>query len=200
MLPRSTATRACVIEQSSKTVRPATRVVVYQTRCQDWTPENFKVGIPAAESCEQVHHTINAAEHALIIAAAWHSRGLMLRPCCTAGSGNSTSSFGLKNRACLLSTDRQTRETIKRWLRPSLAMMSNSSEGKTYSVCSREWGQAQKSITWMSSPQKTTDIFTHQLRREATRQDDAALARNVPRARLGVRSLQLRSQTDSPAQ
>jgi hypothetical protein len=36
-----------------------------------------------------------------------------------------------------------------------------------YEVC----GQAQKSISWISSPDKKTDIFTHLLRREADRQD-----------------------------
>ncbi|MDR4484114.1 MAG: DEAD/DEAH box helicase family protein [Nitrospirales bacterium] len=35
-----------------------------------------------------------------------------------------------------------------------------------YEVC----GQAQKSIFWMSSPEKRTDLFTHILRREAKRQ------------------------------
>jgi hypothetical protein len=35
-----------------------------------------------------------------------------------------------------------------------------------YEVC----GQAQKSISWMSSPEKRTDLFTHLLRREERRQ------------------------------
>ena len=35
-----------------------------------------------------------------------------------------------------------------------------------YDVC----GQAQKSIIWMSSPEKKTDLFTHLLRRESLRQ------------------------------
>jgi hypothetical protein len=34
-----------------------------------------------------------------------------------------------------------------------------------------ECGQAQKSVAWMSSPQKKSDIFTHLLRRESKRQD-----------------------------
>jgi superfamily II DNA or RNA helicase len=42
-----------------------------------------------------------------------------------------------------------------------------------YEVC----GQAQKSISWISSPQKKTDIFTHLLRREAKRQDDGGPTR-----------------------
>jgi hypothetical protein len=42
-----------------------------------------------------------------------------------------------------------------------------------YEVC----GQAQKSIGWISSPQKKSDIFTHLLRREAKRQDDGGPSR-----------------------
>jgi hypothetical protein len=53
-----------------KTVRPATSAVVYKTRCHDWRPENFGLGMPASESCEQVHHTINAGKHTLIIVTA----------------------------------------------------------------------------------------------------------------------------------
>ena len=42
-----------------------------------------------------------------------------------------------------------------------------------YEVC----GQAQKSIGWISSPQKKSDIFTHLLRREAKRQDEGGPSR-----------------------
>jgi hypothetical protein len=42
-----------------------------------------------------------------------------------------------------------------------------------YEVC----GQAQKSISWMSSPEKRTDLFTHLLRREARRQEAGASSR-----------------------
>jgi hypothetical protein len=42
-----------------------------------------------------------------------------------------------------------------------------------YEVC----GQAQKSICWMSSPEKRTDLFTHLLRREARRQDGSTSSR-----------------------
>ena len=45
--------------------------------------------------------------------------------------------------------------------------------GDLYEVC----GQAQKSIAWMSSPEKRSDIFTHLLRREAKRQDDGGPTR-----------------------
>jgi hypothetical protein len=42
-----------------------------------------------------------------------------------------------------------------------------------YELC----GQAQKSIAWMSSAEKRTDLFTHLLRREARRQDAGATSR-----------------------
>ena len=42
-----------------------------------------------------------------------------------------------------------------------------------YEVC----GQAQKSIGWMSSPEKRTDLFTHLLRREARRQETVGASR-----------------------
>lgn len=42
-----------------------------------------------------------------------------------------------------------------------------------YEVC----GQAQKSISWMSSPTRQTDIFTHLLRRDSRRQETGAPSR-----------------------
>lgn len=42
-----------------------------------------------------------------------------------------------------------------------------------YEVC----GQAQKSIAWMSSHEKRTDLFTHLLCREARRQESKAASR-----------------------
>jgi hypothetical protein len=53
-----------------KTVRPATSAVVYRTTCEAWTPENFRAGIPALNSCEQVHETVNHSEHTLVIVTA----------------------------------------------------------------------------------------------------------------------------------
>ena len=53
-----------------RTVRPATSTVVYRTTCDAWTPENFREGIPALNSCEQVHETINHVERTLIIVTA----------------------------------------------------------------------------------------------------------------------------------
>jgi hypothetical protein len=51
-----------------KTVRPATSAVVYKTTCQDWTPQNFREGLPAPSSCERLYETINHAEHTLVVA------------------------------------------------------------------------------------------------------------------------------------
>lgn len=53
-----------------KTIRPATSAVVYRTTCRDWTPEKFRVGIPALGSCEQVYETINHAERTLVVITA----------------------------------------------------------------------------------------------------------------------------------
>ena len=50
-----------------KTVRPATSAVVYKTRCEEWTPQNFREGLPAPNSCERIYETINHAEHTLVI-------------------------------------------------------------------------------------------------------------------------------------
>jgi hypothetical protein len=46
-----------------KTVRPATSAVVYKTTCEDWTPQNFRGGLPAPNSCERIYDTVNHAEH-----------------------------------------------------------------------------------------------------------------------------------------
>jgi superfamily II DNA or RNA helicase len=53
-----------------KTVRPATSTVVYRTTCDAWTPENFRAGIPALNTCQQVHETINHAECTMVIVTA----------------------------------------------------------------------------------------------------------------------------------
>ena len=53
-----------------KSVRPAMSTVVYRTKCEDWTPENFRMGIPGLNSCEQVYQTTNHAERTLIIVTA----------------------------------------------------------------------------------------------------------------------------------
>jgi superfamily II DNA or RNA helicase len=50
-----------------KTIRPATSTVVYRTTCRNWTPHNFREGLPAVNSCERIFETINHAEHTLVI-------------------------------------------------------------------------------------------------------------------------------------
>jgi len=55
----------------------------------------------------------------------------------------------------------------------SLAAASGRRIEDLYKVC----GQAQKSIAWMSSHDKRTDLFTHLLRREARRQEAEGASR-----------------------
>jgi hypothetical protein len=50
-----------------KTVRPATSAVVYNTACDNWTPQHFREGLPGVNSCERIFETINHAEHTLIV-------------------------------------------------------------------------------------------------------------------------------------
>jgi superfamily II DNA or RNA helicase len=51
-------------------IRPATSTVVYKTNCRAWTPENFREGIPAFDSCAQVHETVNQSKHTLVVVTA----------------------------------------------------------------------------------------------------------------------------------
>jgi superfamily II DNA or RNA helicase len=53
-----------------KSVRPALSTVVYQTACDEWTPQNFREGIPGLNTCEQVHHAVNHERHTLVIVTA----------------------------------------------------------------------------------------------------------------------------------
>ena len=50
-------------------VRPATSAVVYRTTCKEWYPEEFRKGIPQADACEQLHHSVNAEMNMLIVVA-----------------------------------------------------------------------------------------------------------------------------------
>ena len=52
-----------------KAIRPATSAVVYQTRCEAWFPERYKGGIPAADTCERLHHSVNHNENTLVVVA-----------------------------------------------------------------------------------------------------------------------------------
>jgi superfamily II DNA or RNA helicase len=53
-----------------RTVRPAISAVVYKTTCPNWTPEDYRAGIPGLNSCEQVHGAINHAAHTLVVVTA----------------------------------------------------------------------------------------------------------------------------------
>ena len=53
-----------------KTVRPALSTVVYRTRCDNWTPENFRDGIPGLDTCEQMHEAINHEKQTLVVVTA----------------------------------------------------------------------------------------------------------------------------------
>ena len=53
-----------------KTIRAATSTVVYRTNLDVWMPENYRSGIPSIHSCAQVDHTLNPAQHTLVIVTA----------------------------------------------------------------------------------------------------------------------------------
>jgi hypothetical protein len=53
-----------------KAIRPAISTVVYSTHCAHWTPENSREGIPSADSCEQIHSSINQRDRTLVVVAA----------------------------------------------------------------------------------------------------------------------------------
>jgi superfamily II DNA or RNA helicase len=53
-----------------KTVRPACSAVVYRTKCDRWTPENFREGIPGIANCAQVHPALNPEKTVLVIVTA----------------------------------------------------------------------------------------------------------------------------------
>jgi len=53
-----------------RSVRPAMSAVVYRTRCADWIPHAFLEGIPDAESCERIYHSINAESRTMIVVTA----------------------------------------------------------------------------------------------------------------------------------
>jgi superfamily II DNA or RNA helicase len=53
-----------------KRMRPATSTVIYKTKCDDWTPENFKQGIPGSSSLERIHWDVNHAKKTLVVVTA----------------------------------------------------------------------------------------------------------------------------------
>jgi superfamily II DNA or RNA helicase len=53
-----------------QTMKPALSTVIYKTRCEDWTPENFKEGIPGHENLERIHYDINHQQSTMVIVTA----------------------------------------------------------------------------------------------------------------------------------
>jgi hypothetical protein len=53
-----------------KAVEPATSVVIYKTRCENWQPERFRNGIPDPDGCERIYHSINHHEQTLVVVTA----------------------------------------------------------------------------------------------------------------------------------
>lgn len=51
-------------------MRPAMSAAIYKTKCQRWTPENFRVGVPGIESFERVHADVNSEKNTLVIVTA----------------------------------------------------------------------------------------------------------------------------------
>ncbi len=51
-------------------IRPATSAVIYKTRCSDWSPDNFRAGIPGLYNFERIHSDINHARHTLVVVTA----------------------------------------------------------------------------------------------------------------------------------
>lgn len=51
-------------------LRPALSTIIYKTKCQHWTPENFRKGIPGIASFEKVLDDINHEKDSLIIVTA----------------------------------------------------------------------------------------------------------------------------------
>ena len=51
-------------------IRPALSTVAYNTTCTNWNPHNFRAGIPQIATCPSVYHTVNEADHTLIIVTA----------------------------------------------------------------------------------------------------------------------------------
>ena len=51
-------------------IRPAMSAVVYRTHCEEWSPENFRNGIPRIKSVERIYHDLNPQENALIVVTA----------------------------------------------------------------------------------------------------------------------------------
>lgn len=56
-----------ISEVPIKDIRPAASMVVYKTRCEEWTPGKFKSGLRRAGTYSNVFHSINQEERTLVI-------------------------------------------------------------------------------------------------------------------------------------
>lgn len=51
-------------------LRPALSTTMYRTACDEWTPENFKEGLPGLDSVERIYHDVNYQKNTLVIVTA----------------------------------------------------------------------------------------------------------------------------------
>lgn len=51
-------------------IRPALSTIAYKTKCQQWNPENFRVGIDAVDKLEHLYHSINPDKNTMFIITA----------------------------------------------------------------------------------------------------------------------------------
>ena len=51
-------------------IRPAMSTVVYKTRCQNWMPDNFRVGIKGFDALDQIYYDVNPHLNVLVVVTA----------------------------------------------------------------------------------------------------------------------------------
>ena len=55
---------------SLQNLRPAMSTVIFRTRCENWTPEDFEKGLRGIESFEFIEHALNTQKNTLVIVTA----------------------------------------------------------------------------------------------------------------------------------
>lgn len=53
-----------------KDLRPAASMVVYKTKCANWTPKKFRQGLRGLNSGDKVYHSLNEVENTLVVLTA----------------------------------------------------------------------------------------------------------------------------------
>ena len=53
-----------------KKIRPAMSTVIYRTKCKDWKPENFEIGMRGIDNFDRIEHTLNIDKRTLVIVTA----------------------------------------------------------------------------------------------------------------------------------